>query len=104
MKCCAEVKPGLYHCPVCHQTFGVLDIFDSHQDVNYNRSPRVLCKDLEGLGLVRDTWGTWRTPEDATATTERVAKMLAAKGGKSEQSKPQGQGDGKPGGRRKVVS
>jgi hypothetical protein len=79
MNCCGEVRGALCHCARCHQTFGTLEVFDLHQDVSYKRSPMVVCNAPEGLGLVRDTWGTWRTPEDATATTARVGKMLSAK-------------------------
>lgn len=82
MKCCGEVRGSLCHCPRCHLTFGNLVTFDDHQDVRYSRSPMVRCKAPEAMGLVDDGYGTWRTPEDATATRERVSKMLTAKGRK----------------------
>lgn len=84
MKCCGEVRGSLCHCARCHLTFGNLITFDAHQEVDYGHSCMVVCKAPEAMGLVDDGYGTWRTPEDATATRERVSKMLQAKGWKGE--------------------
>ena len=66
-------------CPVCHEVFGGLELFDKHQNVDYSRRPAVVCAYPGSIGLVRDDWGTWRTPEVATAITQRVARMHQAK-------------------------
>lgn len=77
--CCSQVRGAHCHCAGCHQTFANMTLFDGHQDVNYSRSPAVLCREPESLGLVRGTRGAWYTPAGLTASTERVAKMNSAR-------------------------
>jgi hypothetical protein len=68
------------HCGACHETFAALKIFDRHQSVTYGeRTARVVCKDPAKIGLVLDAWGTWRTPENLIATTNRVSAMNTAR-------------------------
>lgn len=62
-------------CAACGQTFGTLTMFDAHQDVDYNRRPAVACSHPEALGLVRDTWGTWQTPEGLKSRTRRAERL-----------------------------
>lgn len=54
-------------------------MFDSHQEVDYSRRPAVSCRMPEDMGLVLDTWGTWRTREDMLAMTSRVSMMNTQK-------------------------
>lgn len=62
-------------CTVCDRDFGGLTAFDRHQDVDYKRSPAVICRDPEELGMHQDKHGRWRMdgggywtgPQDGTA-------------------------------------
>jgi hypothetical protein len=51
-----------FHCTNCHLTFGTLTLFDAHQDVDYERSPVVICNP-PAPDLVQNERGTWQTPE-----------------------------------------
>jgi hypothetical protein len=82
MNCCSAVRGAACHCPRCHLTFSGLGSFDQHQDVNYDRKPPVLCVDPKSLGLVRDSYGTYRTPEGVLSLAEKAARMRLAKAGK----------------------
>jgi len=62
-------------CAVCHAQFGSLKAFDKHQDVDYARSPTVMCRTPEGLGLVQDGHGVWVTPQ-RLADNRRCAEQL----------------------------
>jgi hypothetical protein len=80
-KDCCSLPAGsnLNHCAGCHQTFSSLAMFDRHQEKDYSRRPVVSCKPPEALGLVRDTWGTWRTPEAAESLAGRMEKLREAR-------------------------
>ena len=65
MGCCCLTKWTGHHCSVCHQAFADLGMFDKHQDVDYGRSPRIICANPQSLGLVQASNGTWTTPEGA---------------------------------------
>lgn len=75
MACCDEkIGPGQNHCAGCCRTFGTISGFDSHQR---QRRAGITCTVPDGL--VRDRWGTYRTPEEAAAVEARVDKMKAAR-------------------------
>ena len=60
-------------CAVCHAQFGSLKAFDKHQDVDYARSPAVMCRTPEGLGLVQDGHGSGLRPSGWLTTALRRA-------------------------------
>jgi hypothetical protein len=65
------------HCPRCHQTFGTLTDFDDHS-VRVSAVPLSWsCKVPEDMGLVRDSTGTWRTPEGLAARDRKTADLEA---------------------------
>jgi hypothetical protein len=79
---CCELPYGsrLCHCARCHQTFGSLGLFDSHQSVDYSRRFPVLCAQNDGLlalGLVRDNRGVWLTPEALVKRAKSAAQLTA---------------------------
>lgn len=78
MSCTNKCKPlrgKACHCAKCHATFGTLKLFDKHQDVEYGRTPTIVCRKPEEIGLILDTWGTWRTRENLLTVTARVSAM-----------------------------
>lgn len=77
--CPKIIRAKAAHCPACHETFSSTRLFDRHQDVDYDRRPVVICKEPESVGLVLDTWGTWRTPENLMVTTARISAMNTAR-------------------------
>jgi hypothetical protein len=79
--CCAlPYGSNLNHCPKCHQTFSSLHWFDKHQDVNYDRTPAVVCKTrLTELGLVKDLGGTWCTPQAAVSRQAQSVRLAVAR-------------------------
>lgn len=85
MPSCCELPFGsnLCHCGACHQTFSGLTLFDSHQAVAYEPPSGVSCKEPEAMGLVRDTSGTWRTPEAAKSLLARMEKLRAGRDAKN---------------------
>lgn len=75
--CCQlPYRSDLNHCAQCHETFATLILFDRHHQI---RRGAVLCKHPRALGLVKDTWGTWRTAQDLRALTGRLEKMREAR-------------------------
>lgn len=65
---CPPIPPRstVNHCTGCHQTFGALSAFDSHQDWT---AGKLTCAAPESLGLHRDHQGTWRYPKDGRIET-----------------------------------
>jgi hypothetical protein len=83
MTCDAECKQPAgraCHCAACHHTFGSLRLFDAHHDVDYQRPGNAIrCRSPWTLGLARDPWGTWRTPEGVRSLGIRIAAMKKAR-------------------------
>ncbi len=74
--CTLPVGSNLSHCSKCHQTFSSLTLFDKHQDVDYDRTPAVVCKTrLTALGLVKDLGGTWCTPDAAISRQAQSVRL-----------------------------
>lgn len=81
MSCCDSLRSGEHHCARCHNSFGSLEQFDRHQDVDYRRRPAVLCAAVGGLGLIQDGRGTWQTPEGLKARLQSRARLETVRHG-----------------------
>jgi hypothetical protein len=75
---CGPLRKGEHHCARCHETFAGLGLFDKHQDVDYTRFPRVICKDPVRLGMVRAHTMAWTTPGGAEKY-DRLAGMAKSR-------------------------
>lgn len=73
-----ELHGSLSQCSACRRTFLNLTAFDKHHDVDYSRTPPIVCKDPATLGLVQDEVGLWGTSE-GHARRAADAQRLAAK-------------------------
>jgi hypothetical protein len=80
------------HCAACHRTFGNLSLFDAHQDVDYSRTPAVVCLDPATMRVslggsaspggdvpVQDDRGVWHTPAGLGRRQRNVAQLAAAR-------------------------
>lgn len=75
------VHGSLSLCARCGRTFLNITAFDKHHDVDYNRTPAVICKDPTTVGLEQDEIGLWGTPEGharRAADAERLNARRAA--------------------------
>ena len=71
------IHGGANGCAACGEQFGRMADFDRHQDVDYDRTPVVVCKAPETMpGLVKDQHGVWQTPE-GLANHQKLATRLA---------------------------
>ena len=61
-------------CAKCGRKFSGVTCFDKHQDIDYGRSPPVLCRSPEDFGMRLDEHGRWGWPLSA-ARREAFRKM-----------------------------
>jgi len=64
------------HCHVCHQTFGTLTLFDSHQVWEAGWAA-LSCRRPLSLGLVLDHNGTWQTPQGLQRRQQDRLRLVA---------------------------
>jgi len=63
-------------CAACGEVFATLTDFDKHHDVDYNRTPAVVCKPPATVGLELSN-GAWGTPE-GNATRARKSRQMTS--------------------------
>ena len=63
-------------CSPCGRVFTTVAAFDRHQDVDYKRAPRVICRDPATTGLVQNAAGRWHFPA-TEASRARHANLRA---------------------------
>ncbi len=85
MSCCSEVRGSDNHCGQCYETFATMALFDGHQDVDYHRTPPVVCRAPQSLGAVQGPGGTWHTPEGLKARQGSAARLARARSAKEPQ-------------------
>ena len=51
-------------CALCGRKFSGLTTFDAHQDVDYKRQPRVICREPSEIGMKLNGHGLWASAQE----------------------------------------